>query len=168
MNVKLKIFFLSIFCTTITAQTVTIKGHIHDRKRDEPLSFCNIIIQELKYTTASDIDGNFKFENVPLGTYKIKAIYFGYGDTIVEISITNKTTYELKMELPPPCKYDKNFKNKICPICKKEDQSIPIQYGLIISEKGSENDVYEKYYPGGCSISKCDPNWYCKRDKIKF
>lgn len=165
-----RIFILVFTWTVATAQTTTIKGYIHDRKHNEPIPFCNITIQELKTSATSDLNGHFVFNNVPFGTYKIKAIYVGMGDTTVQVKIVDETTFELKMELPPPCKYDKNLNDKTCPVCNKRDMTIPIVYGLIVSEEGSKSDkeMYDKWYPGGCVISKCDPNWYCKRDKYKF
>ncbi len=74
------------------------------------------------------------------------------------------------------CKYDKSAKDKKCPLCGREDNVIPIRYGLIaviVPKKGkhtlkNQNQVIEEFFAGGCVVTYCDPNWYCKKDHLKF
>lgn len=145
----------------------TIKGHVHDRRQNEDLPFVGVKILELNLLQTADLDGNFTFRSVPSGKYHLKAQYIGYCDTTTEVAITGNDSINIYLELPPPCKYDK--KNKTCPKCHKRDKAIPIVYGLIVSTKDSKDDgMYETYYPGGCNVTCCDPNWYCKRDKFEY
>ena len=51
--------------------------------------------------------------------------------------------------------------DKTCPICKKKNKVIPVEFGLFINDP-------KKAYNMGCLITDCEPNWYCKRDKITF
>lgn len=58
-------------------------------------------------------------------------------------------------------------KKNACPVCNKQDEVIPIVYGLpdpILGEKEKQGKVQL----GGCVISDSDPQWYCKRDRIEF
>lgn len=56
---------------------------------------------------------------------------------------------------------------KICPVCKKQDQVIPIIYGL--PNKRLLRDARKgRVKLGGCEISENAPKWYCKRDKKEF
>jgi hypothetical protein len=78
----------------------------------------------------------------------------------------------LEILYPPDCKYYNNRKNKTCSICKKTDKVLPIVYGFVVLdplEKRDKNSPLSgPYYPGDCSPTGCDPNWYCERDKHKF
>lgn len=107
----------------------------------------------------------FKFENLNPGEYEL--LFFPNGDTDYSnrrIHIDSKKN-NVKHEIHYfyNCKYDVSKKDKTCPICKKQNRVIPIQYGLTVLF-GNEN----KFWPGGCIIFDCQPNWYCKRDKIEF
>ena len=85
-------------------------------------------------------------------------------------TISTDSVVKLNMTFPFDCPYNKNCKQKICPVCKKDDKVIPILYGLMGFD-GKGNSFFKDYVefkPGGCVISECDPTWYCKRDACRF
>jgi len=71
------------------------------------------------------------------------------------------TSDTIRLEIPYSyyCKYDKSINNKTCPTCKKQTRVIPTSHGFFYSRK---------FYSLGCIGLECEPNWYCKRDKILF
>jgi hypothetical protein len=90
-------------------------------------------------------------------------------DTIFrDIKIVDNTL--IKLNVHQFCKYDASINDKTCPICHKKDKVIPIRYGLPVSVNGENPMKHEgkTWKAGGCNISKCDPNWYCKRDRTEF
>ena len=56
---------------------------------------------------------------------------------------------------------------KPCPVCRQTDQVIPIIYGLPPWELGQKAGE-GKVRLGGCIVFPDNPEWYCKRDDIKF
>ena len=112
----------------------------------------------------------FKFQNLRSDSIQISTQpkSFGHKRIIIGFLKPNDTT-DIEINFSLTCKYAKYENNKICPICKKEDKVIPIVYGLIaeVTRKGESGNKNE-YKSGGCIITECDPNWFCKRDKIEF
>ena len=158
------IIFLILTSLTIFSQTGTIEGQVFDRRENKGLAFAVVRLVDTKIFTKTDFEGGFKLDSIPIGAYDLKISYIGYGDTTVKsIKISADTILKVKLELPPPCQYDKHRDNKICPICKKKNKVVPIIYGLTIGELDKKN-----FYYAGCEITFCDPKWYCKRDKHKF
>ena len=145
-------------------QVGTIEGNLYDKIENKGLGFANIWIKKIKKGTTTDTEGNFKIDSVPVGLYEIQASFIGYGDsTITGINVTKDTVIKVQLVLPPACIYDKNIRNKTCPICGKKDKVKPIIYGLPVGKLDEDN-----YYYAGCLITFCQPHWYCKRDKYKF
>jgi hypothetical protein len=137
---------------------------------DAPYSFDSIYLLDstatiIKMTTLTDIDGNFKFKDVSPGNYCIKDSGKHYGT----IKVSADKTIKLKI-ITKFCPYDGSIKNKTCPICHKQNKVIPILYGLLISTNSDSpmKGAGETFIVGGCNVTDCDPNWYCKRDKNKF
>ncbi len=66
----------------ITAEAIvqTIKGSVFDADSKIPLIGANIILLNTSplFVTISDVDGNFRLKNVPVGRYNIKISYLGY------------------------------------------------------------------------------------------
>jgi len=64
--------------TSLLAQTktFTIKGEVTDAHSNEVL--VGAIIQLNNTKTASQLDGNFSFKNIPAGTYTLRYKYIGY------------------------------------------------------------------------------------------
>jgi outer membrane receptor for ferrienterochelin and colicin len=56
----------------------TIKGHIIDFATKEPLAGVNIEVLEKKLGAASDAEGSYFIEHVPVGHYRLRISYIGY------------------------------------------------------------------------------------------
>jgi TonB-linked SusC/RagA family outer membrane protein len=60
------------------AQTGSIAGTVTDASTGETMPGASILITELDRGAASDVDGNFRVDNVPAGTYTINATFVGF------------------------------------------------------------------------------------------
>ena len=84
----------------------------------------------------------------------------------------------VKLDFIFPAIYRNLANEVICPKCNKHDQTIPILYRgqgreelfELIDSSGSKTFVpYDsKNYYAGCRFSSYNPEYFCKRDKIKF
>lgn len=147
-------------------------------------------------TTIVDKNLAFSFTNLKSDSIRISLEPSKIGMNIIIVGFLEQNenaTVSIPYSLT--CKYNKSKKNKTCPICKKDDQVIPISYGLTVKindkeveeyksnvlvirineNKGKPNGIIKKNwsenresYPGGCVTTGCDPNWYCKRNDYKF
>jgi hypothetical protein len=110
---------------------------------------------------------NFTFKNVKEDSLRIYIYPRSYPiNRNYIIHLKRNEVKKVELQYSPVCPYEKNS-GKICPICKKEDKSIPIKYGLIL-EDDRQKSKRKNYKLGGCVVSDCQPNWFCKRDKIEF
>lgn len=91
---------LIIFCGTLLllfyeghsqALTQTIRGTVVDKISQTPLPGTNVIILDTDPVLGSttDVDGNFKIINVPVGTYAIKITFIGYKERVIPSVIVN-------------------------------------------------------------------------------
>jgi hypothetical protein len=124
-----------------------------------------------------DSDLNFVFKNIQADTIRIYTSPRTYPvNRYYKIYFDGKESKKLELEYSSTCPFGKK-ENNICPVCKKRDKVIPIRYGLIgeiRNKKGELVDgkgnkiIEEKYKPGGCVVTDCQPNWYCERNKKDF
>jgi hypothetical protein len=91
MKIKsLLLLFAALSAMNSFAQNGRIVGRIYDQINNEPLSFATIQIVELSIGAVADIDGNYKIENIPQGTYTVRASFTGYEPiTLSEILVTS-------------------------------------------------------------------------------
>jgi len=81
-------YFTSLFvlftATYSIAQTTTqtLRGTIIDQVTHQPMAFANVIIHDT-IATNTDLQGEFRFDNLPLGRYNILVTYLGYEDLIL-------------------------------------------------------------------------------------
>lgn len=86
----LSLLFLAFYSAFIFAQNGRIVGRVYDQINNEPLSFATVQIVELSRGAVADIDGNYKIENIPQGTYTVRASFTGYEPiTISEVLVTS-------------------------------------------------------------------------------
>jgi len=83
MKIKLLLTLLIIgsFCNTVFSQT-TVSGEVKDLEGN-PLENVNVVLNPLFYGEVTNQNGQFKFQNIPTGTYTITLSYIGY-QTITE------------------------------------------------------------------------------------
>ncbi len=92
-----KIFFTLLLLFNILvliAQTSVIKGTVKDATNNEIIPFANVFIEQINLGVASDLEGNYKLENLKPGLYNLKCSFVGYEPiTISEIIVNpNKPT----------------------------------------------------------------------------
>lgn len=66
------------------ASTINLNGSVSDLNSAETLVGVEVQIEGTKLKTYTDFDGNFSFENVKPGNYKIVASYISYERNIVK------------------------------------------------------------------------------------
>lgn len=98
--IVLNMHFSTAFSQTVFTQTV--KGQIIDTDTKNPLIGASIIVDGLSPTvgTTTNVDGEFRLENVPLGRHNFKVSYIGYEPHILsEIMVGSGKEIVLKIEL---------------------------------------------------------------------
>ena len=88
----------------VFSQTVTqmVKGKVVDNETQVALPGANVVILGTNplLGVASDIDGNYKISNVPVGRYNIQVSYLGYDATIIsEILVSSGKELILNINL---------------------------------------------------------------------
>ncbi len=84
-NILLLLVFI---CAPILyAQNGAIKGVIKDVQTKNPLPYANIILLKTSLGTASDENGNYLIQNVPLGKYTLKISYIGYNNQEISVDV---------------------------------------------------------------------------------
>lgn len=158
-------FILVLSQLFVQAQSGIIQGQVMNLKTSRGLPFATVRILDSNIGAATDLNGEFIIENIEPGVYNLQISYLGLGDALkknIEV-IANETTF-INVDLPvEECEFDAHQHDKRCPTCKRKGRVVPIEYGLVIGRKKRR-----RVYYAGCSITSCDPNWFCKRDKTKF
>lgn len=82
-----------LFLSTATSINAgTIKGRIIDSYTHETIVGASILVDNQKYNTISDVNGNYVLSDLPVGKYVIHAKSLGYKESQKqEIAITNST-----------------------------------------------------------------------------
>ncbi|MDP2304164.1 MAG: TonB-dependent receptor [Ignavibacteria bacterium] len=87
-NIILAIFISFSLLIELTAQDITgsIIGKVFETSTKQPIAGVNIFLVGTTIGAASDVDGNYKIENIPVGNYQIRATSIGY-DAITKTDI---------------------------------------------------------------------------------
>jgi hypothetical protein len=83
--------------------TQTIRGTVIDKDSKSPLIGANIILlnSDPFKGTISDVDGNFRLEEVPLGRHSLKISFLGYKEVIlpeIEVNSVKEIVLTIEME----------------------------------------------------------------------
>lgn len=166
---------INFSCILLWGQNGNIRGNVVldgksiERRNDE--IFLDLVG---KHTVIrKDWGTKLDFSSLPADTFSLRIYDLSCLDTTVEnIIVAANQIKELQITVLSTCKYDRSANLKECPVCHKSDQVIPIVYGLLVSipdsNRKKKKHKQSDFYPGGCEITCCDPNWYCRRDKIEF
>ena len=92
---------LAIPLTIVGQGTGSITGVITDSETEEEIFGANIFITELSKGAATDVNGEYQIENIPVGSYEVRISYLGYKTQLVEVSVSpdEKTILNVALEL---------------------------------------------------------------------
>lgn len=80
------IFFSVVFAGSSLAQG-SISGTITDARTGETLPGVNVLITELERGSATNVDGEFTIQDVPPGTYNLRATFVGYTPYTTQVEV---------------------------------------------------------------------------------
>jgi TonB-dependent receptor len=117
-------------------QLSEIKGKVESRLSKEKMTgaFVSCSGNGHTYNTTTDPDGEFKFRDLPMGSYEIKIDYVGFAIYQTHVDLVNNKKLELKIQLE---EYGKNLSTvQVYGKISQEDEE-----GAIQKEKHSPNIV---------------------------
>ena len=74
------------------AQTGAITGTVTDAEQGETIPGANVALAELNRGAATNIDGEYTIENVPVGTYTLRVTFVGYEPFEAQVTIQANET----------------------------------------------------------------------------
>ena len=97
INILQLVIFISI---SLCQYNGSISGRISDKETHQPIEGANIIVINTSLGSASDIDGNFSIQIIPVGSYTIQVNMIGYKPIIrPNININTSKTTQLSFYL---------------------------------------------------------------------
>ncbi|MEP0211806.1 MAG: carboxypeptidase-like regulatory domain-containing protein [Cellulophaga sp.] len=164
-----KVIQVLIFTIVLTgfSQTGSVSGKVIFKLDSLSVPGATVIISGTKIGAAADINGAFEIPKLKEGNYDLVVEAIGYGkDTIQNVIVNNNSKTKITLGLPAGKCHVKTSSKK-CPIDGKTKNVIPILYGLP-REKTIRKMKKGKVKLGGCEVTGCEPNWFCKEHKQEF
>ena len=81
------------------APSNSVSGKVIDLNSGEALVGVEISIEGSKTKTYTDLDGNYKIDNLPAGSYNVIASYISYSKSFIEKLEVKKSNQELNIKL---------------------------------------------------------------------
>lgn len=104
MNYKLLSTWLlcMFFVSAAYAQTGTLTGTVTDSRNGEEIPGVNLFIPDLDRGGGTDLDGEYRIQNIPLGEYTLEVSFIGYEQKELTVDISagiNTVNIELEQDL---------------------------------------------------------------------
>jgi hypothetical protein len=101
MLTRFTLFLFVLFSAEAFAQTTgSIQGTVRDKNTQETIIGAAIQIENTQIGAVSDIDGNYRINSIPVGSYTIKASFVGYKSiSKFNINVTSGNAVMLSFEL---------------------------------------------------------------------
>src|SRR6185503_9718803 len=101
LAITTSISFLSVLLSAQTP-TQTVRGTVVEQHVETPLIGANVIVigSNPVIGAATDVNGNFRLEHVPVGNQVLQITYMGYKDAVVNIVVNagKETVLSVQME----------------------------------------------------------------------
>ena len=75
-----------------------LSGKVVDSNNNEPLEMVNLYFPELETGKTTDENGEFKFESLPSGTFKLIVSYIGYKSQTLNVNLPLEASLSLSLE----------------------------------------------------------------------
>lgn len=104
MNTQaVKSLIFLILSAVVTSSTAlaggTLKGKVIDAVSKEPMAGVIIKVDDTEFGAVSKADGSFKIENIPAGTYTLRATFVGYQPLVRTVSIEEGQVLALTLQM---------------------------------------------------------------------
>jgi len=110
------------------AQTGLIKGRVFNSINNESIPFANIVIDSTLRGTTSDMDGNYRIENLKPGSYNVLVSYIGFKKAIYyEIMVNSTKPTILDISLIEESSELSEIEIKAAPFIKKEESPVSLR-----------------------------------------
>jgi hypothetical protein len=88
-----------LFFTThlLYAQTGDVRGFVYDQESGEPIIFTNVYLEGTTHAAATDINGFYSINRIPVGNYTLISTFIGYDTTRVNIAIKSNEIINQKL-----------------------------------------------------------------------
>ena len=96
----LKFFFILQLCFSI-AFGISISGIVSDSTNGSPLIGANVILKGTSLGAATDTDGRFSIDNIPLGEYTLSASYLGFKSFQKKLNIQDQQNINTNILMIP-------------------------------------------------------------------
>ncbi len=131
--------------SNLNAQTLTqtVRGTVTDKISETPLPGAAVILigSDPLVGTTTDIDGNFKLTNVPVGKQSIKITYVGYKEMVVpNITVNSGKELVIKVTLE-----ENVIQGKEVVITDKADKNKPLNDLSVVSVRTFSVEETQKY-----------------------
>ncbi len=93
------LLIIILFNNIVLAANSSIEGYVKDSKTGESLFGANVILVGTSMGSATNSDGKYVIQNVPPGSYTIRATYIGYRTQNMEIVVKERAKTELDFNL---------------------------------------------------------------------
>ena len=94
-------FYILFLSSSLLFSQSTISGRVIDSETQKPLPYANVFLSKTTIGASSDLDGYFRVENVPNGSYELVVQYLGYELVVFNITILEKKSFQLSVKLKP-------------------------------------------------------------------
>ena len=96
-KLNLCIAFLFLFIGIVSAQITTINGRVIAEEDEEPIVGATVRLDGTKQGTITDVNGNFRFDNVPENARKMIISFIGMKTE--EVDLASNVTVRLKSDI---------------------------------------------------------------------
>ena len=94
----LKFFFILQLYFSI-AFGISISGVVSDSTNGSPLIGANVILKGTSLGAATDTDGRFSIDNIPMGEYTLSASYLGFKSFQKNLNIQDQQNINTNMDI---------------------------------------------------------------------
>ena len=99
----MKIYSIALLCFLMSlssfSQTGSISGKVTDATTQEPLLGANVVIRGTNTGASTDIDGNYRIQNLSPQVYTVEVFYVGYENVSKEVTVTQGIDLNLDFTL---------------------------------------------------------------------
>ena len=97
-----KLFPLLFLLEYLFGTTGSLSGHVRDASTHQPLIGVNVIISGTELGAATDMDGNFRVDSAPVGSYNVHVSMIGYeAVTRPNVHVVPQRTTTINFDLHP-------------------------------------------------------------------